>query len=241
MWRTLVLSIVAMAIVAPAFAQDAEEIVVTASRRVGGYNDRSDDVQIALPHVVMKHRADSVIVDLVVRSDTRDRSDRLNEIRQALTGLQGRASAANVSLALVDDEQGIVLPFTMAAAEELIVADSRPDTSMLTIHLKTPVSASDTLGSIHQRIDRFVTQSPKPGRVEMSTGDTQLVLSDPEQYRTPLLRALAQDSQSVTSAMGAGYGLAVTGLERRVAWQRTGDLELTLFLPYALSTAPRAQ
>ncbi|MBI3439962.1 MAG: hypothetical protein HY054_15155 [Proteobacteria bacterium] len=240
MIRGILLGVAILVMAAPAVAQGVDEVVVTAARRTSAYGEGAP-VQIVLPHIVLKHRADSVIVDLVVRSDTRDRSDRLNEIRQALSGLQGRASAANVALALVDDDQGIILPFTMAAAEELITGDNRPDTSMLTIHLKTPVSASDTLATIHQRIDRFVMQTPKPGRVEMSTGETQLVLSDPEQYREPLLRSVAQDGQLITSAMGQGYGLTMTGLERRVAWQRTGDLELTLFIPYSLSTAPRAQ
>jgi hypothetical protein len=241
MMRFLFAAALTLVIAAPAVAQnDSQEIVVTAQRLPGGYGQNTP-VEIVLPHIVMKHRADSVIVDLVVRSDTRDRSDRLNEIRQALRGLEARANGANVSLALVDEDQGIILPFTMAAAEELIVADNRPDTSMLTIHLKTPVSANDTLNSIHQRIDGFVAQAPKPGRVEMSTGETQLVLSDPEQYRAPLLRSIAQDGQSVASTMGEGYGLTLTGLERRVAWTRSGDLELTLYVPYELSTAPRAQ
>src|SRR5215510_10134538 len=113
MFRTFVLAIAAFALAAPSLAQDVEEAIVVTGARLERYNE------LELPHVAMKHRADSVIMDLVVRSDTRDYSDRLNEIRQALRGLQSRASGANVDLALVDDQQDIVRPFTMAAAEEL--------------------------------------------------------------------------------------------------------------------------
>jgi hypothetical protein len=38
--------------------------------------------------------------------------------------------------------------------------------------------------------------------------------------------------------MGAGYIPSVGGLQNQVAWQRTGDLELTLFLPYTIEALP---
>lgn len=78
----------------------------------------------------------------------------------------------------------------------------------------------------------------KPGRVEMEAGDTQLVLTNPEQYREPLLRDVTADGRAIAAALGPGYGVEVSGLERQVAWKRSGDLELTLFLPYSLSVSP---
>ncbi|MES1201985.1 MAG: hypothetical protein ABUS57_11125 [Pseudomonadota bacterium] len=223
-------AIAAAMFVAPAWAQD-DEIVVTGARA-------SAFESLAVPHVFMKHRPDSVIVELEVRSDTRDKSQRLDEIRQALRGLDGHASATGVSLALVDDDEGVVRPFTMATAEELITADRRADTSTITISVRTPVSATDTLDTVHARINRFVAQAAKPGRIEMETGDTQLVLNNPEQYREPLLRDVTADGRAVAAALGAGYGVEVSGLERQVAWKRTGYLELTLFVPYSLSVSP---
>lgn len=215
--------------VSPALAQE-DEIVVTGTRlnAFAGY---------AIPHIFLKRRADFAIVELEVRSDTRDFSARREEMRQALRNLQNRAGGG-ISLALVDDDAGIVRPFTMAAAEELIRGDRRPDTSVLTIRLRTPVGADDNLEGIHRRIEQFVEAAPKPGRVEMETGGTELTLLNPEQYRAPLLRDMIVDGRATADALGSGYGVQLQGLERQVAWHRTGDLELTLFIPYALSAAP---
>ncbi len=54
----------------------------------------------------------------------------------------------------------------------------------------------------------------KPGRVEMEAGDTQLVLTNPEQYREPLLRDVTADGRAIAAALGPGYGVEVSGLER---------------------------
>jgi hypothetical protein len=210
----------------------AQEIIVTGARM-----ERYESLQI--PNVFMTRRADNAIFSLVVRSDTRDLSQRTGELREALRGLQSRARNGAVSLALVDEDVGIVRDFTMAGAEELIRADRRPDTSMLTIRVRTPVGENDSLDDITQRIESFVENAPKPGRVEMETGDMELTLVSPQQYREPLLTQIVADGRRVSEMLGAGYGIRVDGLERQIAWQRSGELELTLFIPYALSAAPQ--
>lgn len=219
-----------IAVASPAWAQD-DEIVVTAQRRLSAFE------ALATPHVYMKRRADFVIVSLEVRSDTRDFNPRRDEMRQGLRNLEARANGSAISLAIVDDDAGIVRPFSMAAAEELVRADRRPDTSVVTIRLRTQVSANDTLDAINARIERFVEATPKPGRVEMETGAVGLTLVNPEQYREPLLRDIAADGRHIADMLGAGYGVEMTGLERQVAWHRSGDLELTLFLSYGLSAS----
>jgi hypothetical protein len=229
----LAASLAALCLATPVFAQDDyEEIVVTGTRLA-----RYEDYQV--PQIFMKRRADFAIISLEVRSDTRDFSQRREEIRSALRGLQARTRDGAVTMALVDDEVGIVRDFTMAAAEELIRVDRRPDTSLITIRLRTPIRASDTLESINQRVESFVEQAPKPGRVEMETGETQLTLVNPQQYRDPLLSQITADGRRITEMLGQGYAIELSGLERQVAWQRSGELELTLFLPYSLSVAPQ--
>jgi len=218
--------------IAPVWAQDADEIIVTGSR-YSAYEE------LTAPHIFEKRRADFVIVELEVRSDTRDYSTRRNEIRDALRALEGRARQGSTTLVLTDEENGLVRPFSLASAEEIIRGDNRPDSSVITIRLRTPVGADDTLEAINERLERFVSGATKPGRVEMEMGDGELTLVDPEQYREGLVRAIAADGQAAAAAFGAGYGVVVTGLDRRVAWQRTGDLELTLFINYAMSIGPQ--
>lgn len=230
--RLMIAAALAACTVTPAHAQEHEEIVVTGSRL-----ERYEDFQV--PQVFMNRRADFAILSLTVRSDTRDVSQRLDEIRSALLGLQQRARPGVVSLALVDDEVGIVREFSMALAEELIRADHRPDTSMLIIRLKTPIGAGDTLEAINERIESFVEAAPKPGRVEMDIGETELTLVEPQQYRDPLLQQVTADGRRIATMLGEGYGVEVHGLERQIAWQRSGELDLTLFLPYTLSATRR--
>ncbi len=213
----------------PVAAQEGQdEIIVTAQMRTSVYE------AFLVPHVTMKRRADFVIVELEVSSDTRDASNRFDEMRQALRSLDARARGGPVTLALTDDEVGVVRPFTMGAAEELFRADRRVDTSVVTIRLRTPVGGADTLETINARMARFVEAAAKPGRVEMALGDAELTLIDPEQYREPMLADIAADGRRIAAMLGTGYGVGLSGLENQVAWRRTGDLELTLFLPYKL-------
>lgn len=209
-------------------AQD-EEIVVTASRRAQSYQS------LVAPTVSLKRRADFAIVSLEITNDTRDYSQRLNEVRDALRGLQALARPGAVTLAIVDEDAGIVRPFSLSAAEDLIRAGRRADTSALTIRLRTPVSEADTLESVQARMSRFVGQAVRPGRTEMELGESQLTMVNVDRYRSPLLEAIAEDGRRAAELFGSGYSIAVSGLQNQVAWLRTGDLELTLFIPYALS------
>jgi hypothetical protein len=219
-----------IALLAPtaALAQD-EEIVVTGSRRAVSYQE------LVPPTASLKRRADFAVIALVIRNDTRDQSQRLGELREALRALQSRARPGAVTLAIVDEDVGIVRPFSLAAAEDLIRADRRADTSTITVRLRTPIGETDTLESVQERINRFVDQAPKPGRTEMEVGASELTMVGVDRYREQLLQAIAQDGRRAADLFGEGYAVAVSGLESQVAWLRTGDLELTLFIPYALT------
>jgi hypothetical protein len=133
-------------------------------------------------------------------------------MRDALQGLQNRARPGSVTLAIVDDDVGIVRPFSLAAAEDLIRADRRADTSIISIRLRTPISETDTLESVQQRIQAFVTQAPKPGRTEMEIGESQLTMVGVDRYREQLLQTIAQDGRHAASLFGEGYSLSVSGL-----------------------------
>lgn len=237
MLRQLVLA-AAMAVCAitSAYAQEEEAIVVTGARRSEQYEAVAE---MAMPHVTLRKRADSVVVDLYVRNDTRDAATRAAEMRQALQGLESRARGGGVTLALIDATSGVVRPFSLEIAERSISNGGAADTSALSIYLRTNVQANDTIDTINARVAAFVRAAPHPGRTELTAGAVNLVLNNPEQYHAPLVTAISAEGRSVTDQLGAGYGVTVTGLERQVSWKRTGELELTLFLPYTLMVSPR--
>lgn len=222
---------IALGLAAPlAHAAGSDEVIITAERY-------SSYESLQVPHVAIPKRADFAILTITVRSDTRDLSERLAEMRQALTNLESRTNAS-VALRLDDEEAGLVREFSVAAAMENLTGDGRPDTSRLDVLLRTPISAADTLDGVHKRFSAFVKAAPKPGRIEIAEGDLALTLTDPEQHRTALLTQIAADGKAASATIGPGYGVQVLGLERRIAWQRAGDLDLKIFLPYKLAVVP---
>jgi hypothetical protein len=237
----IVVAALAACAATPAFAQD-EAIVVTGTRLVRQDFEAIQPPQpgaMPMPHVTLRKRADSVVADLFVRNDTRDADQRAGEMRQALRGLEARARTGSVTLALIDATSGVVRPFSMEIAERSIGNAGQPDSSMVTISLRTNVQAGDSLDAITERINAFVAAAPRPGRTELTTGAVDLVLNNPEQYHAALVTEIAGEGRTVAGQLGDGYGVNITGLERQVAWRRTGELELTLFLPYTLMAAPR--
>jgi len=236
MFRQLLLAAaMAACTIAPAFAQD-EAIVVTGTRLARP--DFEAMAEMPMPHITLRKRADSVVGDLYVRNDTRDAATRAAEMRQALRGLEARARAGGVNLALIDATSGVVRPFSMEIAERSSSTGGAADTSAIVIHLRTNVQEDDSLDTINARISAFVTAAPHPGRTEMTPGAVNLVLNNPEQYHAALVTAISAEGRAITAQLGDGYGVTLAGLERQVSWRRTGELELTLFLPYTLHVAP---
>jgi hypothetical protein len=230
MLRTLALAAaLAVALIPPAFAEEEEEIIVTGSRLEIYRN-------YAVPHVNIVRRADFAVVETTLRNDTRSADARRAEMIEALQRMESRAGRSGMSLALVDDDIDIVRQYTQAAAEQLMRGEyNRADSSILTIRVRTRVTASDTLETIRARVEGFVNDLPKPGRVEITVGDTDLSMVDLEQYRAGMLQDILAESRSLAGRLGAAQSVQIGGLEGQVAFQRTSDLDLVLFLPYTVS------
>lgn len=230
MLRPIILA-AAMAVCAgaPAFAQDDEEEIVVTGSRLAAYEG------YAVPHVYVSRRADYAIVEVEIRNDTRDANARRSEIVDALRRLETSAARVGMSLAIVDDDIGIVRAYTLAAAQQLMRAGNRADTTCLTLRIRTPVTQADTLETIHDRVERFVTDLPKPGRVEMELEDTDLSIVNLEQYRDGMVQQILAGGRALSTRVGGSQAVSIGGLESQVAFHRTSDLDLTLFLPYALA------
>jgi hypothetical protein len=219
--------------VPPARAQDdgADEIVVTgarASQRNAVY------AQVPIPAVSMTQRADFVLVDLTVSSDSRDPGVRRQEIQRTLEALAQRARGGAVTLALQQDDT--VRPFSTALAMRLLSGGHREDTDQVLVMLRTAVMADDTLDTARQRLQAFANSVPGSGRAlaEISS-DVALSLRDIPNYRTPLITAITADANAIAGALGPGYRAQLTGLENPVAWRKSGDLQLTLFINYRMN------
>jgi hypothetical protein len=194
--RLLIAAALALSAAMPAFAQDGEEeIVVTGSRL-----ERYDGWPV--PHTFITRRADFGIVEVELRNDTRAADARRAEMIEALRRLEQSARRAGMTLAMVDDDIGLVRPYTQAAAELLIQPGPRTDTSYLVIRLRTAITPSDTLETIHDRVARLVADTPKPGRVEMTVDETDLSMVDLEQYRDEMLRGILAEGRELSRLVG---------------------------------------
>lgn len=240
--QSIPLSVVLLAApFATALAGDPEEIIVTASR----YVERFERVEI--PAVTLTRRADAVLMPVTVESDSRDAAQRRTELTQALTDIAQRARAnTSVTVGLVqddaqDDGDTSVVPFSLEAALETIAGAGRPDTSRVQIVLRTAVAPSDTLRTARQRLDAFVRAAPRPGRVTLAPGTASLTLINPGQYRAAVVEAVIANGKAAVALAGPDAALAVMGLEKRLAWRPAGDLDLTLYVPYAMSIGSKSR
>jgi hypothetical protein len=219
-----------------AAAQQVGELVVTAERRQDG---APGPAAAETPHVVVFHRADNLVVEVQVDCDTRDEKDRLNEMKATLHNMITAAAASAGQIELGVESGDVILPLKPEALDTMLSPGERDDTTTTTIVVKTHVGAADTVEGATLRIETFVLKTQVVGRAQVTRhGDWQLTLVTPRQYRPQIIAAIAADAAETSHAFGAGYGVELTGLERPVAWTRSGPLDLALFIPYALTIEP---
>ena len=232
----LVVGLLATFDVAAAHAQSAvSEIVVTAERRAG----IPQVLQGAeAPHVTLIKRADNLIVSVRVVCDTRDLSQRRDELKQTLANMI-RTAADNPQIELGLGTT-VIGRFDATMFDAVIQPDDdKVDTSFAVVVVKTHVTAADTFDSATGRIKAFIDKTPKVGRTELLRDDSwSLTIIGPEQYRGAIIAKLADDARATAAAFGAGYGVSVSGLEKPVDWRQSGPLDLALFIPYELTIQP---
>ena len=193
-----------------------------------------------LPNIQLKRRADNLVVSVRVVCDTRDADQRRREITETLRAM-ARAAGADAGIELSLDSGGNVIAFdeTMVPNLSFFSDDGRPDTSAVTLVIKTPIAAGDTLEASTNRIRAFVTRAPRTGRSDLRImDDWEPTVIAPDQYRPTIMAAIAADATTTASAFGADYRVEVQGLSRQVTWRQAGPLDLMLYIPYQLSVTP---
>lgn len=209
----------------PASAQ-VEEVVVTAER---AYD--------STPSVFIVKRADHLITKVKVTCDTRELSKRRDELKATLRAMIAEAKRSQtISLGLGDSILG---ELNESNFDEIIVPDTRADTSQAYVIIKTTISAADTYNSATARIKDFIEKTEKVGRTEILREERwDLTIIGPEQYRDGLISQIVAQSKKTADLFGQGYGVSIDGLEHSVAWYQKGPLDLALYIPYSLHVAP---
>lgn len=227
------LAVAAFVLVAGAAQAQEYRFSANASRGYSG-------VAVDLPNVQVSRRADNLVVSVRVACDTRDDSQRRSEITQTLANM-ARQAGLDAFIELGLDSGGHVVDFEaqMIPTLRFYTDDGRPDTSAVTLVIKTPIGQGDTLEAASARIRAFVEAAATVGRSELRLQDDwEPTVVNPDQYRPTILAAIAADASTTAGAFGVGYGVEVEGLSRQVTWRQAGPLELMLYIPYDLSVTP---
>jgi hypothetical protein len=208
-----------------------EEIVVTGSR-VTEYDP------VKTPFVTLGKRADNLITAVRVVCDTRDLSQRKQELKATLRNMIKAAPGAGVELGLEGEE--VIGRFDDTMLDAVIHPDGKPDTSVALLVVKTRVAPTDTFDAATGRIKAFAEKTAKAGRTEiLPTEDWNLTLIGPNAiaarcwpwWRTMLARWRGPSD--------ADYAVAAEGLQLPLSWYQSGPLELALYVPYKLTITPR--
>jgi hypothetical protein len=208
-----------------------EEVVVTGSR-VTEYDP------VKTPFVTLAKRADNLITTVRVVCDTRDLSQRKQELKATLRSMVKAAPGAGVELGLAGEE--VIGRFDETMLDAVIRADVRPDTSVALLVVKTKVAPTDTFDAATGRITAFAEKTAKAGRTEiLPNQDWNLTLIGPQRYRGEVLALVADDARKVAGTFGPDYAVTAEGLQLPLSWYQSGPLELALYVPYKLTVTPR--
>ena len=93
----------------------------------------------------------------------------------------------------------------------------------------------DNISSAGIEAARFVEGLRFPGKAKAEIGNLQLAVENPEQYRSKLLTAIAEEVKRTREAMAAQGAVKVKGLESPVLVRQTDDRHVEVFLRYSLS------
>lgn len=209
------------------FAQ-LDEIVVTATRVEEN------------PSLYYTRKGDNLLLQVDIESDAREYKERLEELNAVIKEFVVAAkSEPDISLSFIGNGNS-VRPLRPSLYEEAIGSGGRPDTSVARIQVKTaiPDEVPDAF-ELSKKLLRFVEDFEETGRISITT-DEEVTISviNPEQYRKYAIKVITDEVNAVTQALGPEYRVILGGLNQPMKSYRSGDLNLSFYLPYSYVVIP---
>lgn len=228
MTKIIFLLLALCAVVSQAQEQSIEEIVVTGERRAERF-----------PGTSLKRLGDFILLQVVVRNDSRDAETRKKEIYDTLRAMMAAASKdRSIELSVIDDD--LVLPLRLDSATLVLLPDKLPDSSRTTISVKTRIPAKvENSSALVAKLRDFASGIKPVGRTLIDKdGDVEISIVNPGQYRDRVIELFAEDVRKVTAALGQDYKVVARGIDAPIRWMRSGMLEVALFVPYGYDVLP---
>ncbi len=223
--RAVFLALGAMLLGVDASAQNLEEVVVTGLRA----SDYSE-----MPAVTITKPADFLVQKIQLINDSRSPDLRKKEIIETVEGMLKRATSdRNIALSY---GEGFLVPVNLTDESLQIIEDKkRPDTSRVELSVKVTLAAGDDTKARVAALRKFIEKTPLVGRTEVEPmDDVGLSIVGPEKYRYDILATIAEENARLAKVVGSKCEVKVSGLSRRVMWERTEVAELMLYIPYEM-------
>jgi hypothetical protein len=228
----------ALAALSPIAAAAQDTIVVTGSRQ-----DRSATNAYFTPNnspaaIGVTRKADYFVTPLFVSSDSRDPDLRSEELFAMLGQTLDRAKAQGIDIVA---GRYTLSPVTRETMRDLpLVGGNRPDTSRVQIYARIPLASSGGgVAKTAEQIAAFVKGVPATGRSFIDIGTTGLAIDNPEQYRSAVVRHVAEESTRYAAMFGSGYGVQIEGLEGDLYWQQASETEVFLYIEHRFTIMPK--
>lgn len=186
------------------------------------------------PPIVIKKRADFLLLQISLVNDTREPERRRDEVYNTLKTMIGSVPPGS-KIELFTEE------FTLTREHfqiPLVDVSEKRDTSRVTLYAKIPLSESDDVGARSEILRSYVRSIRGDGRTEAFTGDLGLSIKNPEKYRYEVIQAIAADVKRLREMFGDGFEITVKGLDSRLKWERSSVSDVELFLPFSYEVFP---
>lgn len=223
--RAALIALGAMFLSVTGSAQSLEEVVVTGEQA----SDYSE-----MPAVTITKPADFLVQQVQLVNDSRSPDLRKREIIETIQGMLKRA-ASDRAIDLSYGE-GFLMPVNLTDESLQIIEDKkRPDTADVELYVKVTLAAGDDTKLKIATLRKFIEKTPLVGRTEVEPlGDVGLSIVRPEKYRYDILAKIAEENARLAKVVGSKCQIKVSGLSRRVMWERTEVAELMLYIPYEM-------
>lgn len=194
----------------------------------------SSDKASTKPPIVVKRRADFLLLQITIVNDTREEERRRDEVYGTLRGML-TSIPSDSKIELFTEEFALTPSHFQIPLVD--VADKR-DASNVTLFAKVPLGEADDAGVLADRLRAFVRSVKVQGRTEVFTGDVGLSIKNPERYRYEVIAAIATDVRKLREAFGDTFEIIVRGMDARLQWQRSSAAEVELYLPFKYELFP---
>ncbi len=179
--------------------------------------------------VSLSKRADYLSMPLNISSKEKDPNTRFAEIRQAQDLFFDRAKKT----------PDIIIhkgPITLSPKPlSKLSSYSYGRSSEAQFHILAKFKENEDVYDCESSIRKIITSIKMPGRSNLSPGQIQLTVMNPEQYRKELLEKISQDVAFVKSTIGAEGKAIIKGLDRPVLVRQIDDKNVELFINYELT------